>query len=767
MLRFRPKLEEGWSTWFLLWAMIVVSTIAIIQADLIDGLHILPATATLAVLAGTLLAKSRFSSNTSHFFSFIYGLFVIAYLIGTILPESMLWRERVFDIVNRQVVWMGKLVDGGTSRDRLIFVIHTSAIYWLLGYTAAWYTFRKPRVWRAVIPTGVVLLSVVYYYTGPRPLALYLAVYVVLALMFIARTHLVDEEKVWRVTAVRYERAIWFTFLRAGFLVSLIALVVAWSLPTLSASAAVGEALGGAQGPWREFQDNWTRLFSALRSYGTETNDPYQESLILGGPRTVGSTPIMDIYVPRELPNVYWQAVVWDRYEDDRWWPAENKSVLHYPDDGFLDIPQTVGREVITQTVVTYLPNSSLIYAAPEVIGSNKQMFVEANPDENGHMSITALRSRFVLRQGDRYKVASRISNADAQSLRTASTNYPDWIEETYLQLPDTITQETLDLAETLTAEHNNPFDKAIAVRDWLRTNISYNDQIPAPPEDAEPVDHILFVTKEGYCNYYASAMAVMLRSQGVPTRVVSGYAQGEFDEETLSYRVRASNAHTWVEVYFPAYGWIQFEPTAALPVDVRPETAGGGGDAFDSGPDLGPDFERGLNNGPQSDQDRLEELLGEDNALAEGGALTQNSFPVWQVVGAVLVVLVAGGTLVAANEMNRRVEADVDRSYGRLGSWARWLGLLFRPTQTPYERADLMTTAVPEGKAPIRNLTRQFVLKQFSPARAVEDGFDSQKEWHELRPLLIKRIAVNRIKQWQARLSREKTGKSKWRRRR
>ncbi|MEJ2750213.1 MAG: transglutaminase-like domain-containing protein, partial [Anaerolineae bacterium] len=400
------------------------------------------------------------------------------------------------------------------------------------------------------------------------------------------------------------------------------------------------------------------------------------------------------------------------------------------------------------------------LYAAPEVVGSNKQMFVEASVDENGNQLVTALRSRYVLRQGDRYKVASRISNADAQSLRTASTNYPDWVEKTYLQLPDTITQETIDLAESLTAAYDDPFDKAIAVRDWLRTNISYNDQIAAPPEDAEPVDYILFVSREGYCNYYASAMAVMLRSQGVPTRLVSGYAQGEFDDETNSYRVRASNAHTWVEVYFPAYGWIQFEPTAALPVDTRPESTGGG-DAF--GPAANPpnDPGRGPNVQLQSEEERLAELLGEGDAAPETGALTQNTFPIRQVIGAVFVVLVAGGTLLAANEINQRVEMDVDRSYGRLGSWARWLGLLFRPTQTPYERADLMTTAVPAGKTPIRNLTRHFVLKQFSPARAVEEGFDSHKEWQVLRPLLIREVIVLRLRKWQAKLSREKPDKT------
>ncbi|MCP4423249.1 MAG: hypothetical protein GY803_02025 [Chloroflexi bacterium] len=755
MSQTRPKLlEEGWSTWLLLWAMVIVSTVAIIQADLIDGMHILPTTATLAILAGTLLAKSRLSPNIAHFFSLVYGLFVLFFLIGSIMPEGMLWRERVFDIINRQVVWVGKLFGGGTSRDRLIFVIHTASIYWLLGYTAAWFTYRKPRVWRAVIPTGIVLLSVVYYYTGPKPLPLYLAAYIVIALMFTARTHLVEEERTWRTTAVRYEKAIWFTFLRAGFLISLLLLAVAWSLPTMTANAAVNDALGGARGPWREFQDDWTRLFSALRSYGVDTSDPYQDSLVLSGPRTVGSAPIMDVYVPRQLPYIYWQAVVYDSYENGRWTIAEGESTLYFPDSGFLNTPPTIAREVITQTIVTYLPNSSFLYAAPEVVGSNKQMFVEARQDSQGKNLVTSLRSRYVLRQGDRYKVASRVSHADAYSLRVAPINYPDWVLESYLQLPDDLTPETLELAEELTAAFDNPYDKAIAVRDWLRDNVTYNDQIPAPPEDVDPVHHTLFVSQEGYCNYYASAMAVMLRSQGVPARVVSGYARGDYDEESRSYRVRASNAHTWVEVYFPQYGWIQFEPTAAIPIIVRRETSVGG-DAADAPPESEQDFERGFDENPIDEEDRLEELLG-DEALNEADA-PQNQLPIWQVVGALTVLAVAGGTLLAANELNKRVEMDVDRSYGRLGSWARWLGILFRPAQTPYERADLMATAVPEGKAPIRNLTRQFVLKQFSPARRTDADFEPQTEWRQLRPLLIRKAVFRRLQRWQERLSRTK----------
>ena len=195
-----------------------------------------------------------------------------------------MWRERVFDVINRQFVWLGKVADGGTSRDGLIFVIHTTVAFWLLGYTAAWYTFRNPRIWRVVIPTGVVLLSVVYYYAGPKPLPLYLAGYIVLALLFVARTYLAEQEKGWRAASVRYERSIWVVFLRASLLASFVALAIAYAMPTLSASAAVSDAFSDVRGPWQQFQDDWTRLFASLRSYGTTVSDPYQDTLVLGGP---------------------------------------------------------------------------------------------------------------------------------------------------------------------------------------------------------------------------------------------------------------------------------------------------------------------------------------------------------------------------------------------------------------------------------------------------------------------------------------------------
>lgn len=748
----RFRLEEGWSTFFMLLGLLIIAGTAIMQSDLIPGLQIIPIVAITAVIFGLLIAKSQFTPNTAHLYAFLYGCFFVLYFVGTTLDHNLLWRERIIDILTRQAIWLNKAVNGGTSRDGLIFVIQTSAIFWLLGYSAAWYTFRFPRVWRAIVPTGLVLLSVVYYYNGPKPLPYYLAAYILLGLVYISRTYLNDQERLWRTTAVRYEKGIRYTFSQAAFLVGLCGLVFSWSLPALAANTTINNLVGGPQGPWHEFQDNWTRLFASLRSYGTGATDPYQDTLTLGGPRSIGNTPVMDIYVPHKLDYVYWEAIVYDTYTNGSWSAAEGETTLHFPDDGALLVPYNLSREVITQTVINYLPNSSILYGAPEIVNSDRQMFVDATHDEKGNALVSALRARFALRQGEIYHVTSRQSRVTASDLRQATTQYPTWVTERYLQVPDTLTPETLALAQELTAGYENPFDKAIAVRDYLRKNIKYNDQIQAAPEGVDSVHYVLFMIKEGYCNYYASAMALMLRSQGVPARIVSGYAQGEYDEATGSYRVRASNAHTWVEVYFPDYGWIQFEPTASLPAGDRPEGEGGGGDGFNNGggvtqPPTNRDDLLGEND--NTDVERADNLTAGEDANESGVQGFLANFPIWRAVGAFLVLLIAGGLLWVGNEMNKRVEGDIHGSYGRLGDWAQWLGILFRPVHTPYERAELMVTAVPEGSQSIRTLVQNFVLQQFSPAHTTGEDFNPQKEWQQLRPLLLKQAIMRQLQRF------------------
>ena len=133
MKKIKIRLEEGWLTLFLLLALILTAAITIQQAELTVGMEVLPAVSGTAVICGLLLAKSRFSSRTAHFFALIYGLFLVGYLVGDTLPDAFTWHERILNLGSRQMDWLVKAFTGGTSRDGLIFVLQTAAVFWLLG----------------------------------------------------------------------------------------------------------------------------------------------------------------------------------------------------------------------------------------------------------------------------------------------------------------------------------------------------------------------------------------------------------------------------------------------------------------------------------------------------------------------------------------------------------------------------------------------------------------------------------------------------------
>jgi len=178
---------------------------------------------------------------------------------------------------------------------------------------------------------------------------------------------------------------------------------------------------------------------------------------------------------------------------------------------------------------------------------------------------VEAVRAEDKPEEGDRYDVTGLVSGASAEALRNAQGDDPQFIIERYLGNPTTVTLATIDLAIQKTTGKTNRYDQAVAIQEYLRETFPYDEQVDVAPADRDAVDYFLFEGKRGYCEYFASAMVVMLRSVDVPARLVAGYRSASFDEESGGYLYREKQAHTWVEVYFPGYGWIPFEPTPGL----------------------------------------------------------------------------------------------------------------------------------------------------------------------------------------------------------
>jgi hypothetical protein len=170
------------------------------------------------------------------------------------------------------------------------------------------------------------------------------------------------------------------------------------------------------------------------------------------------------------------------------------------------------------------------------------------------------------------YHAESYVPNITITQLRTAPTVFSDTIRDQYLELPSSLPDRVVQLAKQVAAKGTNPYDKAKAIETYLRTYYTYDTNVPQPPPDQDVADYFLFTLRRGYCDYYATAMVVMARANGIPARFVSGYAPGEYDSLKAEYVIRELNAHSWVEVYFPTIGWVEFEPTSSIPEVVHKE---------------------------------------------------------------------------------------------------------------------------------------------------------------------------------------------------
>jgi protein-glutamine gamma-glutamyltransferase len=166
-----------------------------------------------------------------------------------------------------------------------------------------------------------------------------------------------------------------------------------------------------------------------------------------------------------------------------------------------------------------------------------------------------------------RYTGLSQLPPLDRARLEAAGAEYPADVAERYLQLPDGLDARITALARSATERAVTRYDKAATLESFLKTKYSYTLDLTGKP-GPDPLAHFLFETRAGHCEYFASAMTVMLRTLGIPAREVNGFLPGEYNELGGDYIVRASDAHSWVEAYFPGNGWMVFDPTPAAPLE-------------------------------------------------------------------------------------------------------------------------------------------------------------------------------------------------------
>lgn len=396
----------------------------------------------------------------------------------------------------------------------------------------------------------------------------------------------------------------------------------------------------------------------------------------------------------------FWRGPVFDTYSSSAWTTSDDETApLQGVPIEFLPEASGGPKVEITQTFFVDVGQTNVVFAAYEP----REVWFPGGRLEGTNQR--ALRAPFILDEGLVYSVVSEVPAPSPESLEVTSEAVPDDVLERYTQVPEDLPQRIRDLAHDVAGDDPTMIGKVEALTGWLARNTRYLLDLPPQPRGADAVDHFLFEDRRGFCEHIASALALMLRAEGVPARFATGYESGDRNVFSGYFEVKAEDAHSWVEVYFPSVGWVQFDPTHEVPPAEEPEGSIPGLEmvrrALGAVRDLVPDGMVAAAGGA------VRATLG---FIAERGPLAA----LWLVAGAAAGVAgFFGAQRVFAWRRRRRLmrpagndpESLVLGSFRLLEHAAEQAGIARDPSLTPGEFGSLFAGRLPQGGPDIERI--------------------------------------------------------------
>jgi transglutaminase-like putative cysteine protease len=431
----------------------------------------------------------------------------------------------------------------------------------------------------------------------------------------------------------------------------------------------------------------------------------------------------------RSTQRERWRLMVYDRFDGTDFAPSSDPRRNLVAFEGPLageqdpDLPVTqVTQEVEIQELGSFwLPAAT----TPVRVDAGRRVLANA--------TFASLTINQRLRQGFQYTVVSQVPEIDAADL-DGPVNYRDYPSlRPYLETGN-LDREVEQRAEAVVAakDADTPFEKALAIQDYLRSKeFRYNLNVPSLAAGGNQLRRFLTEVREGYCEQFAIAMAMMARQVGVPSRVAVGFTSGEIVDNTFQ-QVTTHDAHAWPELWFPEAGWVPFEPTpradgtvsvpiyttpaGRVPSDeqgqpAQPQTTGPG--TTTNTPARPPDPEPAGNSDPLAG-------VGTDRGWLERPAVRAG------LAVALLVLAVPGvkwtRNLLARRRAGHRPRDAVAESYAELTSWARDAGIGRRGAETPAAYARRLSGDFAADAAPLVELTGLFERAEYAPDEPGDD---------------------------------------------
>ena len=759
--------ERWWDSWIAVFTIGIIVMVAgrLWVTEWTSELYIIVYLAFFAALSGLALGASQFSPLVAFFISTYFGSFGIVWLLASTISNEIPWRDRITD----HIWWRLRLSfeqfnSGQGVTDPILFLSIMAVLIWIMSFTAAFIIIRKGSAWPVLIPLGMTMLVISHFDQDLARNTRFLMTFIFFTLMIVGRIHLLHSQNKWGQEGVQITSENMDDLIHALTILVFVSVVLAWMIPLTP------QQVERYSGLWDKITEGWDELRQRFGDILVLEATPdmhfdsaFGEVLNLGLGLPSDEKVVFTVDITAAPPvgyRHYWYTRSYDYYKNASWSSAPGLSQkLRFPEDFSRIYPPLAWHQPAGYTFTSQAERLSSLFVTgtptwisrPVETISQNILFENLEPAED----IVGLIAYPEILNGETYQVETLVSTPTASDLRATSLDYPDWLDR-YLQLPVDFSPEIATLAANITNKGDHPYDLTMDITRWLRINIEYARTIPNLPNEIDPMEWFLFDGKTGFCNYYATAEVLMLRSLGVPARFAVGYAQGEFDSNSKSYTVRQEDSHAWPEVYFIGYGWTAFEPTVSQPALIRPVGFDPNAERFHQPergevPQFDDDFEMLYPNEIESELDNAVEL--EDDFIDVSKRFEGISV-IW-VMLIIFLFLLIGGIIILQHPEWLKIDVEplpvmietwlekhslpaprwlkrwvyfvslsaAEKAYRNLGWSIKIMGQPLNLAQTPNERAQILIKLIPQAYQPALEVVSEYNLDKFS-AQDVDIGY-------------------------------------------
>lgn len=747
---------EGWLPLLLLAvaAYSLVYVIITVNSTVVHASILIGSTAV-GLIAGFAIAKiHRFPQALLHLGAILGGHWLSVWLTSSALHIP--WTGLI-SAIGATITY-----PNGNQFGSIVFLFYLTFLSYFLAYFGAWLVYRAHLPWLLTIVYSAILLINLNVARAGQDFTLLLVVFLAALIALIARVQLADLLAQWRQAGL-YTNRPWLRDLTARFMniasvLTLLIVITGWLFPTLG-QPPQGAAL------WQDINNAWTNVSQGhipwqnptqiLQAYQVPT-EFFGSQMAISGSVHLPSGEVLDY--TSSAGGQYLAGFTYDHFDGHTWTSLSASNSANYNANvSLLDQHSPPGSVTSVNAAVTLVQPP---------LSAQRYIFAPFNPETfsvpatlYGIPIVSAWGQQSVLKAGEQYQVTSLVPTVSPSELAqyplpgvdlrpwSTDSNYT-MLAALYLQKPADITNTTRQTLLTWTKGATSAYDALKRIQDHLSNTgeFTYSLDNPPIPSNVDVVDWLLR-TKQGYCTYYATAMTIMARMLGVPARIVNGFAPGTYDAQRRVWVVNGTDAHSWVQAYFPNYGWINFEPTPGYALtgsSHTPPAATPTATPHPHQPAATPTASRGQ---PQR---------GSQPPSLSGGSNPTSLNASQQVLlfgGTIILLLCSLAALLFALArywwQNLYAKSPpIAAMFWRLSYVAGLLGFTSRPSQTPYEYGQRLCRAAPRQAPAIWRLTELFVRDRwatpYTPHPRAAEG-----ELAKLRPGLrgvVARLVLYRL---------------------